>query len=749
VGWTLVQSDLDPATARAYEGLLTLGSAGLHVRGSLEEPLADAPQDRTYDRAPADVTSERFPDTPARWGTFVPGIYGDHPELGTQLLNLPWMLELSLEVDGERLDALRSEVLEHRRELDMRHALIRRVVRWRTSRGPVAVEYERFVISSEPRVVVQRCRVSADRPALLTVRAGLDANVRTNGRDHFATVRFRRLGPAALALCLTTDRSDVVAMATGLGGLRTSAWRLDEAGRRTRLEQDVALAASTPVVIEKRTVVSTSRDQDDAASDRTPDEDVVDRLHRVEQGGYEDLREMHARQWDSRWSSCDVRIDGDVASQRALRVAIFHLLRAHPGSDSRVSIDAKGYAGEAYWGRFFWDSDIFLLPFYLYTDPARARTLVDFRVNTLGGALDNARRAGDVGARYAWESDPEGQECCPNPPYAERELHVTADVVHGLAHYAAATGDHAFLAGPAARVIIETARFWRDRIERGLGEVMGPDEYTIGRHNAYTNRMAAFNLQLAADVGGAGAEGQAFATLAASLPLLRHPRDTDLVLQCQSFHQRPDPELDARWLDRTRPFAAQVEREHLRRSRVLKQADVLMLMMLFPHEFSDTEVRRAWSYYVPLTTHDSSLSPGVHAVIAARLGLREEAWSMWSRACAVDLDATGGGAAEGVHIANAAALWQTVVFGYLGVRTALQSSRLVLAPRLPRAWTRVRLPMVWRGCPVTIDADHQRVRVHNGSSDHAVRLRIGGRDVDVAPDGFVDGAASEPTAGGW
>jgi kojibiose phosphorylase len=246
---------------------------------------------------------------------------------------------------------------------------------------------------------------------------------------------------------------------------------------------------------------------------------------------------------------------------------------------------------------------------------------------------------------------------------------------------------------------------------------MGPDEYTpISHNNAYTNGLVKFALESAAEIGpAAGAsteECQAFARVAAALPIPRH-EDGALVLQCTGFDTLAEPRFDEFWKDGRLTFAAQVSQERLYRSKCLKQADVLMLMMLFPGEFSDGELRRAWDYYLPLTTHDSSLSAGVHAIVACRLGMAKVAWNFWQSSAGIDLDVEHGGAAQGIHIANAAALWQTVVFGFAGMRTAMQAEVLTLAPRLPAAWKRLAFPVAWKGGRVGVEITADGVVVTN------------------------------------
>jgi kojibiose phosphorylase len=733
-GWTIVESPFRAETAKAYEGLFTLGSGYLHVRGSLEEHLSDAPQNVEYARLPADVTSERFPEAKAKWGTYVPGVCGPHPLLNDELINLPWPLGLAPVVDDERLDVEHGTIEAYRRELRLDTAELRRSLRWRTKLGQlISVSFERFVSAARPHLCVQRLRVSADRAARLTVEATLDADVRTNGYNHFAEVALSEPAPNAIACHVQTDADDTVELLTRVSG-PVGSWRFDAAQRAATLRSSTALPAGRELSVEKRSAVVTSRDQ--------PPRTAADCLADVADLSFDELHAEHAEVWRQRWEQCDVVVEGDERSQRALRLALYHLLRAHPGADARAAIDGKGYAGEAYWGRYFWDSEMFLLPFYLYTDPPRARTLVDFRVNTLAGARENARRYGYGGARYAWESNTVGRECCPNWQYADHEVHVTADVVYGLAHCAHGTADESHLRGDAARVIVETARYWMQRLDWRPGEdrpsllgVMGPDEYTpISNNNAYTNRLVKFALQLAAEVGEAGgasiAEREAFTRAADGLPIPRG-EDGRLVLQCEGFDQLAELRFDELWQDRTRTFGSQVAQERRYRSQCLKQADVLMLMMLFDHEFTDAEVQRAWDYYVPRTTHDSSLSPGVHAIVACRLGRRQDAWRFWQQAAGIDLDVQRGGAAEGIHISNAALLWQTTVFGFAGMRTAMQSDLLTFAPRLPQGWSRLAFPIAWKGARLYVEITPERFKVAN-LGDTALAVRVGRQRRTVA-----------------
>lgn len=724
----LIEQEFDAARAKGWEGLFTLGSGYLHVRGSFEEHLSGAPQNVTYLRRPANVTAEKFPTMKVKWGTFVPGIYGLHPLMGKEMANLPYFLGIVPSIDGEALNLEQAAVADYRRALHFETATLARTLRWTTRSGAVVrVVFERFVSAARPHLCVQRLTLSSDRAATLTLRAGIDADVRTSGYDHFTAVSFVRAAADTIRCDVTLDTGDTVSTAARLL-LADADWQYADNGRTAELSAALTLAAGQTVTLEKRSAVITSFD--------TEPLDLLDLL--APALDYDALHAEHAAVWRERWTNADVIVDGDDVSQVALRTAIYHLLRAHP-NDSRLAIDPKAYAGDAYRGLYFWDTEMYLLPFFLYTDPARARLLTDFRIQTLGGALKNAREYGYSGARYPWEGDRDGIDQCPNWQYRDHEVHVTADVVYGIAHYAQASGDADYLRR-AGDVLRETSRYWLERIDWRKGDrfpsllgVMGPDEYTpISANNAYTNRLVALALAYAAPFEADARVGEKLAAIARLLPI---PRRADgLVLQCEEFEHLADLNFGDFWHDRSKPFAAQVAQERLYRSKCLKQADVLLLMQLFPQEFSDAEVAQAWDYYLPYTTHDSSLSPGVHAIVALRLGLLEQAWAFWQQSYGIDLN---GGAEEGIHIASAGMNWQIAVFGFGGLQTAMNTDRLTLTPHLPDRWTRLAFPVIWGGQRAYVDIRPGVAKVSN-HSDAPLIVTVAGASAIVPARGLVE-----------
>ena len=705
--WSVIERKFEIGTAKGQEGLFTLGSGYLHVRGSLEEHLHDAEQNVTYLRKPANVTAESFPEMKVKWGTFVPGIYGRHPVMGKELANLPSFLSLTPSANGEKLDIESSTISQYERIMHLRDATLTRRLRWYTQTGIVInVVFERFISAARPHLSVQRLRLRAEQATTVEIRGGIDTDVRTSGYDHFEQVSFASPLATGIHCDVKLDSGDYVQMLTTLIAPNAE-WQYKADARAAYLDTTIHLPANEEIIIEKRTAVNTSFDC----------EPVELPALLARSTSYEALLAEHTAVWHQRWQQADVEIDGDDESQLGLRLGLYHLLRAHP-RDARLAIDPKAYAGDAYRGLYFWDTEIYMLPFFLYTDPQRARSLLDFRISTLDGARANARSFGYPGARYPWEGDVLGDDHCPAWQYRDHEVHVTADVVYAFAHYARATGDLAYLYQQARDVLLETAAFWLARVDWRLGDnypsllgVMGPDEYSpITDNNAYTNRLVRLALEYAAEVEPDEAQRAELRRVASGLPIWRLG---DVVLQCEHFDRMAELDFDAQWHDRRRPIAAQVAQERLYRSKALKQADVLLLMMLFPGEFSDAEVRAAWDYYLPYTTHDSSLSPGVHAIVAARLGLVDYAQRFWTQSIEIDRD---NGAAEGIHIAAHGINWQVAVMGFGGLQTALTADALTLNPSLPPHWARLAFPLIWRGQRVYVEIQSEVVTVRNDSS---------------------------------
>jgi len=443
----------------------------------------------------------------------------------------------------------------------------------------------------------------------------------------------------------------------------------------------------------------------------------------------------HVRAWQERWQDAEVEVEGDPEVQRALRFAVYHLISAANPDDEHVSVGARGLTGEAYKGHVFWDTDIFMLPFYIYTHPPTARALVMYRYHTLPAAREKARAFGYRGALFAWESADTGAEI--TPPFAlaadgtvlriltgEQEHHISADVAYGVWHYWQATGDDAFFLGAGAEIVFETARFWASRGHFGLDglhhitHVIGPDEYHEGiDDDAYTNVMAQWNLERAVEAAGLlearwpQRRRELFEQLGLTPAEVAQWRDTaakmytgyqsatHLFEQCQGYFGLEDIGLAA-FEPRTVPMDVILGRERTQRSQVVKQADVVMLLYLLWDRLTP-EVREAnFRYYEPRTAHGSSLSPAIHAAVAARLGQGHLAGRYVRQAAQIDLANSMGNAAGGVHMAALGGLWQAAVMGCGGL--SLRADGLSFAPYLLSPWRHLSFPVQWRGRKVAV-----------------------------------------------
>lgn len=447
-------------------------------------------------------------------------------------------------------------------------------------------------------------------------------------------------------------------------------------------------------------------------------------LRRARDAGFDRLLDEQRRSWAGQWSDAHVVIEGDEASELAVRFALFHLISSARATDD-APVGARGLSGSAYAGHVFWDADVYVLPVLAAVAPARARAMLEYRIRRLPAAQALARERGLRGARFPWESADDGREVTPGwvpdghgnrirVVTGEHADHISSDVAWAAVRYAQWTGDGAFLAGAGRPLVEEAARFWASRIRvepDGRGHVyaaVGPDEYhEVVDDNAFTNVMARWVLGHAARAhpDPASAEVAEWRSLSRSLVDGYEPA-TGLYEQFAGFYDL-EPVLISEMA--AVPIAADVMlgRDQVARSQVVKQPDVLMLHFLVPDEVAPGSLEPNLDFYGPRTAHGSSLSPAIHASLLARAGRCEEALEMFRLAARLDLDDLTRTTAGGLHLATMGGLWQALVHGFLGVR--VEHGELVAEPKLPRAWREVEVTFRFRG-------DRVRVRALDGQA---------------------------------
>jgi trehalose/maltose hydrolase-like predicted phosphorylase len=450
--------------------------------------------------------------------------------------------------------------------------------------------------------------------------------------------------------------------------------------------------------------------------------------------GWRGVLAAHEAAWDERWSASEVCIEGNDELQRGLRLAVYHLTSAVNPEDDHVSIGARALTGDTYLGHVFWDTEIYLLPFYTATWPEAAQALLMYRFHTLASARAKAARLGFKGALYAWESADTGIETTPECVVApdgavvevltgKMEQHISADIAYAVWQYWRFTTDDDFFLSGGAEILLETARFWASRAvaepdgRRHIRHVIGPDEYHEDvDDNAFTNVMARWNIaralealdllsarwpdraaalrqRLALDDNELADWQDAVARIAIDLDPA-----TGIYEEFSGFHALEPLDLAA-YADRTEPIDIVIGRKRTQGSQVVKQADVVALIALLPGEFSKRTAEVNFRHYERRCAHGSSLSKGMHALVAARLGDTAMAMRYLRETAATNLDLDPN-SAGGVRIACLGAMWQAVILGFAGLD--MMGDALGIDPKLPTGWRSLSFRVAWRGRSVAI-----------------------------------------------
>ncbi len=443
-----------------------------------------------------------------------------------------------------------------------------------------------------------------------------------------------------------------------------------------------------------------------------------------------------AQVWQTFWLHSDVEIDGDPQIQLCLRFNLFELNQS-AGRNEVTSIPAKGLTGNGYGGHFFWDTEIFMLPFFSYTQPELAKKLLMFRYHTLPIAQEQASEFGlDKGAMYAWRTI-NGHEASSYWLAGMAQFHINADIAFAIEQYYTITHDHKFLENYGYEIILETARFWMQygnfaEIKGDqrfvINKVTGPDEYSaLVDNNYYTNVMAQFNLRLAVRYAHEFAETDILSRLnvtddeinqmekAADLMYLPYDKEKRVKLQFQDFNQLPKMPIDQ--IDQSMyPLLLHYHPLMLYRYQVNKQADTVMVDILFPRGNSKEQLQADYEFYEPITTHDSSLSKAMYAIAAVRAGKYQQAYDFFSQAVKTDLMDLHHNTKNGIHAGSLGAAWSGVVYGFAGIVN--NAEHFSLEPKLPAAWNMIKFKLRLHGneCLFTIYQNEVQVQLTSGKA---------------------------------
>ena len=735
--WRLVEKKFYPDFLPATETIFATANGYLGIRGSFEEgaPVFES-------------------------GTFVNGFYESWPivhgeeaygfaETGQTIVNLTDTKIIRLYVDDEPFYLPTANLISFERALNMKSGTLDREILWETPAGKQVSIKSRRLVSFEHRhlaaIHYQVTVLNAEAPIVISsemitehIHQGSEGDPRLarGFRGRVLIPRVNYVNDRRIVLGYVTNNSKMN-LACGVDHAFETACPYSYESKCSEDSGKVVFSIEArpgvPVTLTKYMAYHTSR--------RSPPGELCERAERtldraVGQGFYAVLAGQE-QYMDDFWRRSDVQIVGDPtyaarpteAIQQAIRFNLFHILQA-AGRAEGTGIPAKGLTGEGYEGHYFWDTELYLLPFLIYTSPRIAKNLLKFRYSYLDKARERAQQVNQKGALFPWRTI-SGEEASAYYAAGTAQYHINADIMYALKKYTNATGDEEFLYDIGAEMLVETARLWVDLgfySERKGGKfcihgVTGPDEYnTVVNNNTFSNLMARENLRYAAETveslrdkkpelfavlvhktGVEMSEVEAWKKAAENMYI---PFDEKMGIHPQddSFLEKEPWDFANTPVDKY-PLLLHYHPLVIYRHAVLKQADVVLVMFLLGHEFSAEQKKRNFDYYDPLTTGDSSLSACIQSIVAFEVGYPEKGIEYARYAVLMDLADIAGNVRYGCHIASMGGTWMVFVYGSAGMRD--YDGRLSFRPKPPKVLERIRFPLTVRGQVLEVDIQRE------------------------------------------
>ena len=739
--WLILQDEYDAAENLNYESLFCLTNGYLGTRGSYEEG-----------------TVKSLPCT------FVNGVFDKSETFMRELANLPNWLGIRLYVEKELIGIENCSILEFSRVLDMKHAMLVKRFLLEDKKGrQTLVEGIRFVSRANVhRMAVKLYVTPINYDGIIEVENIVDGSV-INFADaprfkvkHTYLVANERLTENGVYIeCATRDNHLHVGTGAFLDAERNGKSVIKTRqfyafGEQTIEFQDFDAEQGVTTEITKYASIYTERDLPKYEL-HSAVKNEIDAF--VERGFEQELAE-HFKVYEEMWKEADIQIQGDFDLDRAVRFNIFHLMSTGNEHDDRVNVGAKLLHGEEYGGHAFWDTELFMLPFFAYVFPKTAKNLESYRYRLLDAARANAAKNGYKGAQYPWESADDGTEQCPDWTIepdgtcyrcyvADYEHHVTAAVAYGIYDYVKITKDTSFLLRKGAEILMETARFWASRCEYitekdryEIRKVTGPDEWHEPvDNNVYTNYLAKWNLRyvialiqdlkenhredydrIAEKISLTEKEIEEW-NLVQSKIYLPRKEGTQLLEQFEGYFDLQEVTIQEYDKNDWPIRPAELKTMKTKETQIIKQADVVMLLHLMGEEFDEETTKLNYSYYEKRTLHGSSLSPSIYSIMGLKVGDDTKAYRYLRRAAFIDLINLQKNTREGIHAANAGGVWQTVVFGFAGLSIDADGI-LNITPKMPKEWEGVtfRIHYLNSWLEISIDAkNNAAVKVLEGA----------------------------------
>ena len=720
--WLIKEMEWRKELQNIRESQLALGNGYLGTRAVLEEI--------PYDAMP---------------GTYITGIYDKMASQVSELVNLPNPFNFNFTIKGEKLGLAAMDTVKHKRVLNMKKGLLSRHTLYQNSKKS-RFDYKslRFVSMDNKNIGVMKISVtSLDESCEVDIHTGIDtsvynAGVLSEGRKRHCKVK--ELGQSQNAGYLAVQTHEKKHNIIYWAGFY---YEID--GKKIFAKDNIfrlKLKKNRAVTFTRVFYINRFSPDNNLAKSK---EEAFKKFSKAFNTKFDILTKDHIRAWEKLWDKADIVIGGAANLQQNLRFNIYHMLICGHVDNGLSSIGARGLTGEGYRGHIFWDTEIYLFPFYVFNFPEIARNMLLYRYKRLDKSRALAKKQGFKGARFAWESTDTGDDETPEwakdldgsivKIYTHKlEHHITADIAYAVYKYYLATSDEKFMEDYGYEMIFETARFWASRVVLNkrrkryeIKGVIGPDEFHLNvDNNAYTNMMAKWNLNIAyklfCDIKIKSS--MVYQRLQRKLELTNKEVKTwkqiaplisvninknGIIEQFDGFFKLKKvlpTETDENGI----PIISHRLKTHdLNKTQLLKQADVVMLLYLLSDVYSLETKKTNYDFYTKRTLHKSSLSPAMHSILACECGDLQKAYNFFNVSLRMDISNLYGNTKVGIHGASVGGTWQALVFGFIGVGTKKEA--LSINPRMPKTWRGVDFSLFWKGTLLKLELTNNTIKL--------------------------------------
>lgn len=754
--WCIIEEGFNPKNQRSSESIFSLGNGHIGQRANFEEQYSGDSLQGNY------IAGIYYPDkTKVGWWK------NGYPEYFAKVLNAPNWIGINIKVGKHELDISKIKVDNFRRVLNMKEGYLERSF---TAEFPnentIEVKSKRFISIKEKELGCIKYEIkNINVTDKITISPYIDADVineDSNYKEKFWEELSIENKPGEAYVTVKTKKLDFHVCTSMKFKIEKNGSEINESIKEEKRKKHIAqtveldIKPEDTVTVYKYSAIINSENH----SKDTLTIAAHNVLQRSFEKGFDKLFEEQANAWKCKWTDSDIVIKGDIAAQQAIRFNIFQLNQTYTGDDERLNIGPKGFTGEKYGGSTYWDTEAYCLPFYLRTsDKNVSRNLLLYRYRHLPKAIENAEKLGFTnGAALYPMVTMNGEECHNEWEITFEEIHRNGAIAFAIYNYTRYTGDESYLEDYGLEVLIAISRFWAQRVNFSTEKnkyvmlgITGPNEYENNvNNNWYTNLMASwcldYTLKSITKIQSKSPEKYKKIKEKVNFNELKEVGKWTNILDNMYFPENEelgiflqqdgymDKELltvnDLRTEDR--PINQKWSWDRILRSCFIKQADVLQGIYLLEDHYDNDTIKRNFDFYEPKTVHESSLSPCVHAILAAKLGYKEKAYELYLRTARLDIDDYNNEAYQGLHITSMAGTYLSIVEGFGGMR--LKDEKLHFSPFIPKKWELYSFIVKYRENLFKIEVTKEKITVFNQSGSnsnvfiHGVEYNINERE---------------------